>query len=181
MKWFPALQQKIGGYLFKRKQPLKDPNPSTQGQHFGIILDARDRVNLDAVRKYTGQLQKNAKSFTVFAYVGQQSYPEENNFIFINEDDLNWYYHPKPHLSSILNNQYFDTLISFHQENDLIFEYLSVFIPAKLKIGSYLKHTDYFSLIINAPNITQFLKMLDYLMASLKKKRKHESKALETV
>ena len=181
MKWFPALQQRIGGYFLKRKQPLKNQLSSSQRHDFGIILDARDETNLEAIRKYTRQLEKKSKSFTVFAYIGQQTHPEENNFIFINDDDLNWYYHPKPHLSSILSNQYFDSLISFHKENKLIFEYLSVCTPAKLKIGSHLKHTHYFSLIINAPDIAQFLKMLDYLMASLKKKRKHESKTLETV
>ncbi len=124
-----------------------------EAKKIAIVFDATHLVSFDLVKNFNKYLTEKNKEVHAVGYVNSKflidHYLYRKGYLFLTNQDLNWYGKPDIKiLKSFLENEY-DILFDLTLEDCFPLKYVSIITKAKLKAGRYVENNNYLDLMID--------------------------------
>ncbi len=157
------LQQK----LKQTSQSRKTPVGYEKARQIGILFDATNFEEKDAVTRFANILREERKKVMLLAYIDDTQDHSNFYFKFFNRKEITWYNHPKgPHVSYFLR-QDFDYLINAHMGNHPALEYIATISRARIKLcAAHLPNAQRYDIMIESGKdaYDSYLKQAHFMM-----------------
>ncbi len=172
--------EKIKRYFYQRH--LNSELGKTRHQHtsisldesktIGILFDATESKQSDAVLKYASKLKKQGKKVQLLGFIHDKN-EIETDFPSFNLKDTTLSYIPKGERVEQFIKEPFDLLINLFFEENLALEYISTLSKARFRIGRFVEHLHCFDLMINSlkkeGNIPFFTQQMELFLQKMNK------------
>ncbi len=174
MDFFRDLKNKLTSYFLKKRilsfGKRKDPIGLAKAQTIGIVFDATEQLNQDAVTNYANALKNNGKKVKLLAFIDSDK--EYNSFIFnyFNKKNINWLGIPKgQEVEKFLFNEY-DILMNLNSGKEIPLQFVTAESKAGLRVGPVTEHSELYDLMIDTKdnqNLSNFIGQVDYLLKTI--------------
>jgi len=145
-----GLKSKILFGIARRKmteQPERIPCSLSRSKSIGILFDAQDQHNREAVLAFHNRLKAENKEVQLLGYVKKRDPEATYHFPYLTPSDVTWYCQPKGGTAGYFIKYPFDLLINLCTYEHLPFEYISAISRATFRIGAFgkgsIEHYDY--------------------------------------
>ena len=180
MKLIEDIKNYIGRFLLskeisenKMKHILSSFN---EVQHVGIVYNAEDKNNEEAVNNYANQLRMDGKKVFLMGYVDQKNLPHSKKFILQSEffwkEKLNGFNLPiKGKIGRFLELD-FDLLLNLYFEPSLPMQAIAAYSKAKYRVGSHIDGgLDYYDAMIDIgekKDLNFLIEQIDFYLKNIK-------------
>jgi hypothetical protein len=130
-------------YSFKLQKNFRAINVQRETVHWsdvkniGILFDATDTEQAEAVTKFSNQLRNQKKRTQLLAFYDFPRNVLHLTFPYFNQKNLTWYGMPSGSTVKEFIDDRFDVLINAFAPGALPLEYIASFSQAKYRIGFY--------------------------------------------
>jgi hypothetical protein len=147
---FRGLRSKILFGIARRKAvalPDRVPCSLQEASSIGILFDAQEQKDRDAVLAFHEQLKEQQKDVQLLGFVKKRDLQVVYHFPYLTPRDVTWYGKPKGGTAGYFIKYPFNLLINLCTHELLPFEYISSVSRAKFRIGALgkgsMEHYDY--------------------------------------
>ncbi|PCH93487.1 MAG: hypothetical protein COB85_06955 [Bacteroidetes bacterium] len=158
---FTKIRQNIGLYFLNRQVKVLERDRAVfnlkDAQTIGIVYDATDSKEFEAVKKFCKYLKERNKRIMSLGFVNVKE--EDNRFKtqleyrFFTKKELNWHFKPTGLEVENFTEEVFDILIDFSFEESFSIKYISGLSKAKFKVGAASDNSsNYYDMVIDIGN-----------------------------
>lgn len=168
--------QKMMGKLDIRRKPV----PFDLAKSVGILFDATEPEDREAVKQFAEQLKKKGKGVKTFGFFNHKQDITSFSFKGFNRNDVDWLDRPKSDQAQQFVNETFDVLISVYKGEQLPLEYIAALSKAHLRVGPYTDNTYCYDLMIETSKdhkAKKYLAEVEFFL-SRTNNNKHEATAV---
>ncbi len=180
MKLIEDIKNYIGRFLLSKEIAEKNAKHSlttfNEVQHIGIVYNAEDRNNEEAINNYANQLRTDGKKVFLMGYVDKKDLPHSKKFILQSEffwkEKLNGFNLPiKGKIGRFLELD-FDLLLNLYFEPSLPMQAIAAYSKAKYRVGSHIAGgLDYYDAMIDIgekKDLNFLIEQIDFYLKNIK-------------
>ena len=162
---------KIHGYFLEKElqnhQQTHYSMDLSTAKSIGLLLDATDLAEREAVLKFSEQLKKEGKEVKLLAFFSGDAKVANFAFPHFTKKDLDWTLRPKSREIKKFIDQPFDILINLTPYGSLPLEYIAAFSKAKFRVGPSTDKTYCYELMIDTAakkDLSSFIKQVTFFI-----------------
>ncbi len=158
----------------------RNPVAFNAAKSVGVLFDATDQFQRDAVLPFLEKLRKQGKEVLPIGFFDHKLDVSSYAFKGFNKNDLDWLGRPKKEILESYTKEPFDTLICIYQKACLPIEYVASLSKAHFRVGPYTENPHCYDLIIDTTknnSVQHFLKEVDFYLNKINNKE-HETKSV---